>query len=112
MAFFSRIRSVAALAAIVALSGAAPAPAPRDNAISIDSLYCLSIGHGRGECQATVSGASGTVTYTYNPTPFAGSGDFVLVYCTAYRNKKVTLTVTDGSSSDYAETTFYCGNAV
>ena len=113
MALFSRIRSLAVLAATVGLAGAAPAPSKPAKAISIDYLYCLSIGHGRGECQAQVSGATGTVTYSWTPTPFAGSGDYVLIYCTAYRNKTVYLTVTDSNGgSDSAQTTFYCGDAV
>lgn len=111
------ISSLVMLAATVGLTGAAPAPAPAEKApgttIYISSLYCLSIGHGRGECHAQVGGARGTVTYTWSPTPYAGSGDFVLIYCTAYRNKTVTLTVTDSyGGSDTAQTTFYCGDAV
>lgn len=123
MAFFSRIRSLAVLAATAGLVGAAPAPAPssataptpgaRDNAIYISELYCISIGHGRGECHSAVSGATGTVTYAWNPKPYAGSGDFVLIYCNAGTDTKVTLTVTDSAGgSDYAETWFYCGDAV
>jgi hypothetical protein len=121
MALLARIRSVAVLATIAGLAGAAPAPAApaaplaapaaRANTISV-SVFCLSIGHGRAECQAGVSGARGTVTYNWNPTPYAGSGDYVLIYCTAYRNKKVTLTVTDSYGGwGYGETTFYCGDA-
>jgi hypothetical protein len=109
------IPSLAVLTAAFGLAGAGPAPAPQKapaKAISIGTLYCISIGHGRGECHAEVSGATGPVTYTWNPTPYAGSGDYVLIYCTAYRNKTVTLTVSDGSSSSTAQTTFYCGNAV
>ena len=108
------ISSLVVLAATVGLTGAGPAPAPQKAAKSIyvASLYCISIGHGRGECHAEVGGTRAPVTYTWNPTPYAGSGDFVLIYCTAYRNKTVTLTVSDGSSSSTAQTTFYCGDAL
>ena len=110
------LSSLAVLAASLGLAGAAPAPAPQaasGSTIYIASLYCISIGHGRGECHAEVGGATGTVTYTWNPTPYAGRGDFVLIYCTAYKNKTVSLTVTDSNGgSDYAQTTFYCGDAV
>lgn len=106
------ISSLVVLAAAVGLTGAGPAPQKAPAKAIYVSLSCISIGHGRGECQADVGGATGPVTYTWNPTPYAGSGDFVLIYCTAYRNKTVTLTVTDGSSSSSAQTTFYCGDAL
>ncbi|MBV9792275.1 MAG: hypothetical protein JOZ51_29085 [Chloroflexi bacterium] len=101
---------VLAFIAIAAMSATPPAHAAT---LRIDNLYCLSLGHGRAECQASASGGTGSYTYTWNPTPYAGSGGYVLIYCTAYRNKTVNLTVRDSSGATVSSSTvFYCGDAV
>lgn len=115
MTGFSRARSLVLLAAAAGgMLGATPAPGAADMAISIDYLYCISLGHGRLECQYEVSGASGTVTYTWSPQPTfgGGSGGFAIVPCNPYQYRTVTLTVSDGSSSDMASGQFWCGDAV
>ncbi len=108
------IRSLVLIAVAAAgVTGAAPAPQPAPAALQIDYMYCLSLGHGRMECQASVSGASGTVSYDWTPNPYAGSGDHVLIYCNAYQYKTVSLTVTDtGGGYDSTSGQFYCGDAV
>jgi hypothetical protein len=119
MARFAPLRTLAVFAASVAgLAAFAPAPAaaPAGDASTLSvSLYCISLGHGRFECQYSVSGGTGVYTYSWNPAPtFGGNGGgTAIVPCTAYRNKTVTLTVTDSNGeSGTASGTFYCGDAV
>lgn len=110
----SRIRTlVAAAAAVGGLTAAAPAPAAQKH-ITIDQLYCISLGHGRLECQYSVSGAAGPVVYTWSPQPTVGGGDggFAIVPCNPYRYRTVTLSVTDGITSDTQSGQFWCGDAV
>src|SRR5688500_18184174 len=97
---FAKACALAVLAAATAgvTRAATAAPAPSARTLSIDNLYCISLGHGRLECQYSISGGSGTVTTSWSPTPTWGGsaeGEFAIVPCTAYRNKTVTLTVTD-----------------
>lgn len=108
--------AVLAAAATGGTRPAAAAPAPRAKALSIDSLYCISLGHGRLECQYSISGGSGTVTTSWTPTPLFGGGatqQIAVIPCNPYQNRTVTLTVTDtGGGYDQASTVGYCGNAV
>lgn len=114
MARTSRFRSLVALTvAATGLLGSTPAPSRAMTALQIDYMYCLSTGHGRAECQSSVSGGTGSYTYTWNPRPYAGPQGHVLIYCTAYSYKTVTLTVTDSSgATSTVQNTFYCGDAV
>jgi len=101
--------------ALLAAFNVGAAPAPRANAVSIDYWFCYSIGHGRLECDYTISGGTAPYSYAWNPTPTTGGGDggFAIISCVAYRNKTVSMTVTDAlGSSDSAGGTYYCGDAV
>jgi hypothetical protein len=119
MARFASIRPLAVLAAAVGgLAAAAPAPAPQPaaegKALNV-SLYCISLGHGRFECQYDVTGGNGVYTYSWNPTPTIGGngGGTAIVRCNAYQYRTVSLTVSDSNGqTGSASGSFYCGDAV
>lgn len=120
MARFAPIRSLALLAAALGgLTAAAPAPSPEtaNEATPVTVwLYCISLGHGRFECQYDASGGTGVYTsYSWNPTPTVGGngGGLAIVRCNAYQYRTVSLTVTDSNgATGTASGSFYCGNAV
>ncbi|WP_325310734.1 hypothetical protein [Longimicrobium sp.] len=103
--------------AAAGLLGAAPAPgAAATTPLSIDYFYCISLGHGRMECQAQASGGTGSYTFSFTPSTFyvSQSGGYVDwgSYCNPYRVSSATVTVNDGTSSVTQSTSFYCGDAV
>jgi len=119
MRSFAKACALAVLAATAAAGGpraATAAPAPRANTLSIDYFFCYSLGHGRLECDYTISGGSGTVTTSWTPTPSFGGGatqTIAIIPCTPYTNRTVSLTVSDtNGGSDFASMTAYCGDAV
>lgn len=105
-----------AFAAVLGLTGAAPAPRPAADAATFTvMLYCLPIGQARFHCTTTVSGGTSPYTYSFSPTPIWGGGSWseAIVPCTAYRNRTVTVTVTDANGATaYDSGVFYCGDAV
>lgn len=111
-----RTRALAVLGvAVLGLTGAAPAPRPvaAESTLSV-MLYCLPIGQGRFHCTTTVSGGTGPYTYAFSPTPIWGGGTWseAIVPCLAYRNRTVSVTVTDAyGATAFDSGTFYCGDA-
>ncbi len=98
---------------VAGLLAAAPRAGTAATALSIDGLYCLSQGNGRGYCEATVSGGTGGYTYSWKPQSLWGPANTALVRCTPYTMQTVTVTVTDSSGATAtAETSFYCGAGV
>lgn len=104
----SLIICAAGLLGVSSKSIAAPTP------ISV-GIYCVSQGHQRLECQAAVSGGTGSYTYQWTPGPLpVGNGqDHVLVRCgPPYTNVTVSLTVTDSNgATGSGETGAFCGDA-
>lgn len=110
MALLSRSASLIALAAAAAgLVAAAPTPDAPAAALSIDDLRCERNGNRSLWCEADVSGATGPVTYTWNPTPYFGQS-VAWIPCSYYSfmDQHVTLTVSDGSTTATASNVFDC----
>jgi len=119
MRSFAKASALAVLAAAAAAGGpsaATAAPAPRASTLTIDYLYCISLGHGRLDCEYSISGGSGTVTTHWIPTPTFGggpTGSTAVIPCNPYQYRTVTLTVTDTNGGNaFASTQGYCGDAV
>jgi hypothetical protein len=111
-------RRIRALVLAVAAVGFLAVPVNRGaarTAVTV-SLYCISAGHQRLDCQAYPSGGSGTyVYYHWTPTPVGGySGPYVLIPCArAYANQTASVTVTDSNGATGSATkTTYCGDAL
>jgi hypothetical protein len=110
---------IRALVLAVAALGLLAIPVNRGEArtaLSV-SLYCVSAGHQRLDCQAYAAGGSGTyVYYHWTPTPVAGyqGGPYVLIPCArAYANQTASVTVTDSNGATAGATkTTYCGDAL
>lgn len=113
-----QFRAIAFACASVSLMGFVPAqePAP-SQALTITDVYCLSngtssMGGNTGSCRSTVTGSTGTITYSWSPQPVLTSDGSARIPCTPGTYQYVTLTVTDSSNAtDSATTWFYCGEA-
>jgi hypothetical protein len=110
MALLSRSASLIALAAAAAgLMAAAPTPGASATTLSIDDISCVPNGYQTMFCEAYVSGATGPVTYTWNPTVyFASATSIAWVPCNWYPNAYLTLTVSDGSATATGSYIFDC----
>lgn len=80
------------------------------------SLYCISAGNQRLDCQAYPSGGSGTyVYYHWTPTPVSGyqGYQYALIPCArAYANQTASVTVTDSNGATASDSqTAFCGEA-
>jgi hypothetical protein len=110
MALLSRAASLIALAAAAAgLVAAAPTPGASATALSIDDVFCVPNAHRTMLCEAYVSGATGPVTYTWNPTAYhASTIERAIVSCNWYPEAYVTVTVSDGSATATGSYIFDC----
>jgi hypothetical protein len=110
-----RILALTLVAVVVAVLLAAPVNRGVARTTLTVSLYCVSAGHQRLDCQAYPSGGSGTyVYYHWTPTPVSGySGAYVLIPCArAYANQTASVTVTDSNGATAsASRTAFCGDA-
>jgi hypothetical protein len=108
------IAAALAIPTMIVPMSVANASAPLNN-----SLFCLSLGHSRFECQLTVSG--GTPPYTNywinldntGPWQIIGS-DWALGTCERpYQNARVAVWSADSAGVwSYTTTWFYCGDAL
>jgi hypothetical protein len=111
-----RIRALVLAVAAVAVLPAVPVERGAARTTLSVSLYCISAGHKRLDCQAYPSGGSGTyVYYHWTPTPVGGyqGAPYALIPCArAYANQTASVTVTDSNGATASTSaTAYCGDA-
>lgn len=107
-----------ALALATAILGPAAALATTTS-LDITNVWCVSNGaspngEGTGACSATVTGGTGTYSYTWEPQPIftTNGGSWARIPCTLGYYQNVWLTVTDsGGATDTFSTGFFCGEA-
>jgi hypothetical protein len=74
-------------------------------------LNCYGLGHRQTQCEADVSGAVGSITYQWSPTPAAGGQALAIINCpNSFSPVNVSVTVTDSANGAQASDsgTFYC----
>lgn len=104
-----RIRALALIIAVVGLLATSVIPGAASTTLSVDLVYCSSLGGGSFECYATLSGGTGPYTYTWTPTPVVNHGYYMTGNCTVGRPKVVHLTVTDSTgATDSQSGSFQC----
>lgn len=93
------------LLAVSGKSGAAPR-----RTLTV-GLNCYALGHKQTQCEATVGGAVGSISYQWSPTPAAGGQALAIINCPSLTQPQfITVTVTDSANSATASDsgTFYC----
>jgi hypothetical protein len=103
--------------AVVALLVVSIAPSLATTVLTTQ-VDCYSLGHGRMQCEAQVSGGTGVyVSHTWTPTPFVdgggNGGQFLMTgFCSPYHYGSASFSVTDsGGASDTGYAGFFCGDA-
>ena len=114
MSWNRRVRSLVVLAAAAGgLLGVSASPGSARTPLSIDQLYCQPSGWGTMSCTATVSGGTGSYTYTWRPAPY-NSGElnpgepYMTAPCSLEYLTPASLTVTDGSTTVIGSTSVDC----
>lgn len=115
-AFVLTIAAIGFLA--VPIERGAAAPAATTDPLTVDSMYCLSLGYGRMECFAYVSGGTGTYFYNWYPAATYTDGyndgwGYMTSTCKPYAFSTQNVTVTDsaGATASRSYSYWYCGEA-
>jgi len=98
----------------VPIERVAAAGATATNLLTVDGLYCLSLGGGRMECFASVSGGTGTYFYDWYPAATLDDDDgYMNGTCKPYALNTQQVTVTDsaGATASRSYSNYFCGEA-
>jgi hypothetical protein len=98
----------------VPIERGAAAPAVTTNPLTVNGLYCLSLGGGRMECFASVSGGTGTYFYDWYPAAtLDGDDGYMNGTCKpyAFNTQRVTVTDSAGATASRSYSNDFCGEA-
>lgn len=93
------IRALALIIAVAGLLATSVIPGTASTTLSVNSVYCSSLGGGRFECYGYVSGGTYPYTYNWTPTPVVNNGYYMVGNCRVGRPQVVQLAVTDSSGN-------------